>query len=100
MSGSAKRRRGVTESLGVPTLDWGAATPACPSLVIWMEDRMKPHITDRPRSQTPQRMRRYLEIERSAGQHPAVHALGKRPKPSDGPRRTPQFLRIARGITF
>ncbi len=60
---------------------------------------MKPHITDRPRSPTPQRMRRYLEIERASGQHPAVRALIKRPKPSDGPRRTPQFLRIARGYS-
>ncbi len=57
---------------------------------------MTPTLTERPRKPTPQRLRRYLEIARAEGLHPAVDRLRKR-TPGPAPKRTPAFLRIARG---
>jgi len=57
---------------------------------------MTPTLTERPRKPTPQRLRRYLEIARTEGTHPAIDSLRKR-KQAASPKRTPAFVRIARG---
>jgi len=62
------------------------------------EDSMTPNLNERPRKQTPQRLRRYLDIARAEGTHPAVRTLIRR-KPVESPKRTPAFLRIARGYS-
>lgn len=58
---------------------------------------MARHIVDRPRSPAASRAARYLEIERSAGAHPAFEPLRRRPVASPEAARLQAFLGMARG---
>ena len=63
------------------------------------EDDMRPHITDHPRQDTPDRAAHYLAIARAAAPSRATLALQRRAAPEADSRRTAHFLRIARGRT-
>lgn len=57
------------------------------------------HVADAPRTGTPDRPARYVEMARRQGIHPTVRALRNRRGDSTAMIRLREFLRIARGDT-
>jgi hypothetical protein len=58
---------------------------------------MSPHVTDHPRTDTPSRTARYLEIARDEAPRKATLALQARQERPTEAARVKQFVRIARG---
>lgn len=60
---------------------------------------MTRHLADQPRTRGNARLREFLRQEREVGPHPATLTLQARPKArDDNPRKTTEYLRIARGL--
>ena len=57
------------------------------------------HVADGPRTDTPSRPARYVELARAGGLHPSVRALRTRRGDATAMIRLREFLRIARGGT-
>ena len=58
---------------------------------------MTRHIIDQSRETEPNRLRRYLALERQANPHPATRSLSFRVPMPDSGHRLREFLRIERG---